>query len=54
MNIENKCELWSAESWNQVSETYMQSFEDLENWAFEFEKENKQESKEGHELKSVA
>ncbi len=58
VNLENKIELWSADLWAEVSNNFINDFENLEDWANGFEElgENKQTTELGrdHELKSVA
>lgn len=51
INLENKIELWSASVWEEVSDSYLQGFESLEDWVFE-SGEVQEEAE--HELKSVA
>ena len=52
INLENKIELWSAALWAEVSDSYIQDFESLEEWAMEDGLIDEQGVE--HELKSVA
>ena len=49
VNMDGKYELWSEDHWLEVSNTYVQSFEDLEDWAL-----GQEEEEFADELKSVA
>lgn len=53
INLENKIELWSAAVWEEVSDSYLQNFESLEDWAFESDEAHEEQGGE-HGLKSVA
>lgn len=60
VNIDNKIELWSKELWNEIQESFMESFEDLSEWVDEFdfnEGEQKQEQEQegkSYDVKSAA
>ncbi len=53
INLENKIELWSADSWAEVLNNFINDFESLEGWVNGFDKTKLKQEKE-YELKSVA
>lgn len=50
VNMDGKYELWSEDNWSEVSMNYIQSFENLEDWAMV----GCEEEEVANELKSVA
>ncbi len=54
VNLENKIELWSADVWSEVSNNFINDFENLEDWANGFEEPQSGEQGKDNELKSVA
>lgn len=52
VNLENKIEIWSADVWSEVSNNFINDFENLEDWANGFDEPLTRE--EDNELKSVA
>jgi MraZ protein len=54
VNMDGKYELWSEDHWSEVSHNYIQSFENLEDWAMGFDEDSNIEEEAAGELKSVA